>query len=218
MSKKSKITLASIFFLIVVIVDVYAVITHNTLLEQIFKPLLMTSLVLVYLASVKKPNFWYVSALFFCFWGDVFLLDKPNFFTFGLASFLVGHIIYIKISKDFLKQEITAKMISSSFPFVIIFCVLMYLVYPNLGNMLLPVLVYGIVISTFGAITLLNYRQEKSTENLWLSLGALVFIVSDSLIAIHRFYEAKEIYSIAIIITYIVAQYLICKAMIAKNN
>ena len=33
-----------------------------------------------------------------------------------------------------------------------------------------------------------------------------------------RFYEPQEIYSISIMITYIVAQYLICKAIIVKTS
>ena len=83
--------------------------------------------------------------------------------------------------------------------------------------MLIHVVVYGLTISTFGAITLLNYINQKSTENLWVFLGAIFFIASDSMIALNRFYEPQEMYSVAIMITYIVAQYLLCKAIIVKN-
>ena len=94
----------------------------------------------------------------------------------------------------------------------------MYLIYSNLGEMLIPVAVYGITISTFGSVALLNYRNEKSTENLWLLVGALLFILSDSLIALNKFYEPHDIYGVSIMITYILAQFLICKAMIVKTN
>ena len=59
---------------------------------------------------------------------------------------------------------------------------------------------------------------DKFNINLWLFLGAIIFIISDSMIALGKFYHPKEIYGIAIMITYVVAQYLICKAMIIKNN
>ena len=94
----------------------------------------------------------------------------------------------------------------------------MFLIYPNLGGMLIPVALYGITISTFGSVTLLNYRSEKSTENLWLFIGAIIFILSDSLIALDKFYQPNEIYGATIMITYILAQFLICKAMIVKSN
>lgn len=49
-------------------------------------------------------------------------------------------------------------------------------------------------------------------------LGTIIFIISDSLIALHKFYEPKQFYSITIMLTYIVAQYLICKAIIAITS
>lgn len=218
MTKQTKITIASVLFLLVAIADVYAVITQNKVIEMIFKPLLMTTLVMVYLLSVKKPNFWFVSGLFFSFWGDVFLLDKEAFFVFGLGSFLLAHVIYIKITTGFLQKDLTAKMITSAIPFVLLFGCLLYLIYDNLEEMLIPVIVYGVTIATFGASALLNYRQEKSMANSWLLLGAIIFIASDSLIALNNFYAAKHLFDIAIIVLYIISQYLICKAMIAKNE
>ncbi|WP_299134278.1 lysoplasmalogenase [uncultured Tenacibaculum sp.] len=218
MTKQTKITIASVLFLLVAIADIYAVITQNKVIEMIFKPLLMTTLVMVYLLSVKKPNFWFVSGLFFSFWGDVFLLDKEAFFVFGLGSFLLAHVIYIKITTGFLQKDLTAKMITSAIPFVLLFGCLLYLIYDNLEEMLIPVIVYGVTIATFGASALLNYRQEKSMANSWLLLGAIIFIASDSLIALNNFYEAKHLFDIAIIVLYIISQYLICKAMIAKNE
>ncbi|RSC93864.1 lysoplasmalogenase [Tenacibaculum singaporense] len=218
MTKQTKITLASIVFLLVAIADVYAVITQTKNIEMIFKPLLMTSLAIVYLVSVSKHSFWLLSALFFSFWGDVFLLDKTNFFVFGLASFLVAHVVYIKITTSFLYKDSVVKILTSAIPFVLLFVGLLSLIYNNLGDMLLPVLVYGIAISTFGTAALLNYRQQKNIANSWLLLGAILFIASDSLIALNNFYAPKRLFDIAIIILYIVSQYLIVKAIIAKEN
>ena len=218
MTKKNKITIASILFIIISIIDIYAVIAENQLLEIIFKPLLMTCLAVVYLVSVKKPNFWFISALFFSFWGDVFLLFKEEFFVFGLASFLAAHILFIKITSAFIKKPALSKVIISAIPFVVFLFSLLYLIKSNLGEMMIPVIVYGITISSFGAVAFLNYITNKSIENGWLFLGTIIFIASDSLIAINRFYEPNAMYGVVIMTTYIVAQYLICKAMIVKNS
>ncbi|SDS15421.1 Uncharacterized membrane protein YhhN [Polaribacter sp. KT25b] len=217
MTKQIKITTASIAFLAVVILHILGLLFHDKT-AFLSKPFIITSLVIVYLVAVKKPNFWYVSALFFSFWGDVLLLFKDQFFVFGLASFLVAHILYIKIAAGFIKKESVRKLILASIPFVVFLIFLFYLILDNLGEMKIPVIVYGTVISTFGVVSLLNYMQKKSTENLWLFLGTIIFILSDTLIALHKFYEAKEIYSVSIMVTYIVAQYLICKAIIAKDS
>ena len=216
MNKQNKIISASLVFLTIVILHISGILFNETI-AFFTKPFLMVSLVIVYLVSSKKANFWVVSALFFSFWGDVFLLFKEEFFIYGLASFLIAHILYIKITAGFLKKISFQKIVFSSIPFVLILLGLLFLIKDNLEEMLLPVIVYGITICTFGAVALLNYMQERTSENLWLFLGAIIFIISDSLIAINRFYEPKEMYAISIMITYIVAQYLICKAMVVKN-
>ena len=218
MKKQTKISIAIVLFFIAAIADIYAIISGNETIETYAKPMLLTLLAVVYLASADKPIFWYVLGMFLCFIGDVLLMFKgANFFMYGLGFFLLGHIVYIKITASFLPKDLTAKMISSAFPFIVFFGVLMYLIYPNLGDMMIPVAVYGITIATFGSITFLNYREVKSTENLWLFIGAVIFILSDSLIALNKFYEPNELYGVTIMITYILAQFLICKAMIVKS-
>jgi len=218
MTKQTKITIATALFFIAAIADIYAIISGNEIVETYAKPMLLTLLAVVYLVSANKPMFWYVLGMFFCFIGDVLLMFKgANFFMYGLAAFLLGHIVYIKITASFLPKDLTVKMITSAFPFVVFFGVLMYLIYPNLNEMLIPVVVYGVTISTFGSVAFLNYRSEKSTENGWLFIGAILFILSDSLIALNKFYEPNELYGVTIMITYILAQFLICKAMIVKS-
>ncbi len=218
MTKRNRITIGTILFFVIAIFDLYAVLTHNRTLEVIFKPLLMVSLVLFYLSTVDKPKLIFVFALFFSFLGDVLLLNKGDFFLFGLAAFLVTHILYIKIIAQFLDKEITTKMISSSIPFLLFFLGLFYLIYSNLESMWFPVLVYGIVIATFGAVSLLNYREWNSNSNLYLFIGAVLFILSDSLIAINKFYHQELYFNFFIMLTYSIAQYLICYAMILKSK
>ena len=49
-------------------------------------------------------------------------------------------------------------------------------------------------------------------------IQSIIFIFSDSLIALNKFYESNDLYGVSIMITYILAQFLICKAMIVKSN
>tara|TARA_B110000046_G_scaffold162006_1_gene176028 strand:- start:12056 stop:12739 length:684 start_codon:yes stop_codon:yes gene_type:complete len=216
MTEQRKTTIASIAFLVVVVLHTLGLLL-NEKIAFLSKPFLITTLVIVYLVAVKKPNFWYVSALFFSFWGDVLLLFKNQFFVYGLASFLLAHILYIKIATSFIKKVSLQKVVLACLPFVVFLFSFLYLLNDNLGEMKIPVIFYGVVISSFGALSFLNYMQEKNTANLWLFLGAIIFIISDSLIALNKFYEPKEFYSISIMLTYIVAQYLIFKAIISSD-
>lgn len=219
MNNQTKIRISTILFFIAAITDIWGVVTGNETIRNVSKPMLLTLLAVVYLVSVKKPLFWYVLGMFFSFLGDVLLMfDGANFFMFGLGSFLLAHLVYVKIISRFLSKKISLKTLTSILPFVLFFGILIILIYPNLDEMLVPVIAYGIAISTFGTVAFLNYRNEKSTENLWLFIGAILFILSDSLIALDKFYVPNEIYGVSIMITYILAQFLICKAMIVKTN
>jgi uncharacterized membrane protein YhhN len=94
----------------------------------------------------------------------------------------------------------------------------MYLLKDNLGGMLIPVIVYGLTISAFGVVALLNYMTEKSLTNLVLLGGALFFILSDSIIALGKFLQYEKYFPLLIMATYILAQYLICKFMTQKSE
>lgn len=218
MTKKNKIIAASLFFLIVSILEVCAIVYAQTTLEMIAKPLITTGLVILYLVAVSKPNFYYVSALFFAFWGDVLLLFQDQFFVLGLAAFLIAHILLITVSFKFLKHVSIARILTHCIPFLLILYGLLDLIYVGLDELFIPVLIYGVVISIFGTIALLVYTSERSVENGWLFLGAFTFIVSDSILAINKFYFSTELLSISIMLTYIIAQYLICRAMMVKLN
>jgi uncharacterized membrane protein YhhN len=90
---------------------------------------------------------------------------------------------------------------------------LLTLLKPNLGNLFYPVLVYGITISVFGLVATLNYVTKRTMPSRYLMLGAILFIASDSMIALNKFHDAQMFYPVAIMITYVLAQYLIYRFM-----
>ena len=211
-------TIFKILFVIISLLDILGLLIHVALLELIAKPFIIISLMAIYLTSVKNKNYWFLAALFFSFLGDVFLLDNNDMFLFGIAAFLITQLIYIKIIIGYLYHSSKSQKLQAILPFAIYFVLLIYLLIDNLGEYLIPVLVYGLTISVFGIVSLLNYIINKSQTSKLLLFGAFLFIASDSMIAFDRFYESKGFYSVLIMITYILAQYLICKYMISKSN
>jgi uncharacterized membrane protein YhhN len=84
-----------------------------------------------------------------------------------------------------------------------------YLLSPHLGEMKLPVRVYGVVIS-YMLIQALQVVKIKNTKAALLMIsGAVLFIISDSILAINKFYTRFELAGIAIMTTYGIAQLLI---------
>ena len=218
MTKKTKIVIASILFFIVAIADIFAVVIQNKTMEIVFKPLLMITLLILYLVSINKINWWLVLGLLFAFLGNVFLLDQQNYFVFGVASFLVTHVLYIKIIIGFLEKKSFTRIVLSTIPYMLYFIAIMYVVYESLKEMLIPVTEYGLVISIYGAVTFLNYQQEKSIANLLLLFSALFFVISDSFIILNIYHDYNKILDFFVIFLYIGAQYLTVKGLIVKEE
>ncbi len=106
----------------------------------------------------------------------------------------------------------------SAIPFLVYLVLLMQALGPKLGDLFYPVLIYGSVISIFG-ITALNYHLNQRNANSSILLtGALLFIGSDSMIALNKFYSPHMIYPVAIMLTYALAQYLICHSMLMDER
>ena len=61
-------------------------------------------------------------------------------------------------------------------------------------------------------------QTRTNRSDLILLTGALLFIASDSMIALNKFYSPHMIYPVAIMLTYALAQYLICQSNLTKEQ
>ena len=208
----------TILFFVVAISDVIGIIFNITWLQIVSKPLIIVTLIVLYYFSAEQRNNWYLLALFFSFLGDVFLLDKTGYFLLGIGSFLITQIIFIKLIISQLRKVRVHHIIITLLPFVVYFTVLISTIKENLTEFFIPVVIYGITISFFGMVSLLNYFINKSKRSVVLLIGAVLFIASDSMIALNKFHEPRIIYPVAIMITYIFAQYLIYRFMRNLNK
>lgn len=205
-------------FLGAVILDLVGIITGNELMRYIFKPLIVLLLMTYYSVIIEPENKIYLAALFLCFLGDVLLLFNSQMnFMGGLIAFLLGHILYIKLACDGVSNTSVVQKITAFLPFGLVGFGLVYLLKDNLGDMLLPVIIYAIVISVFGVVSLLNYMKNKTLGSLSLLGGAIFFIISDATLAINKFYQSESYFQLFIMITYVLAQYLICRYMISRG-
>jgi len=203
----------TLLFFVVSILDIIGVALNNSLLQTIFKPMIMLSLFALYYFTVDKKNNWYLFALVFSLVGDILLMDKNNLFIFGIGAFLITQILYIIIIVRQMQRPSNFHKYLYAFLFVNYVVYLLTLLKPNLGDLFYPVLVYGITISVFGLVATLNYVSKRTRLALYLMLGAMLFIASDSMIALHKFHDPKIFYPVAIMITYVLAQYLIYQFM-----
>ena len=83
-----------------------------------------------------------------------------------------------------------------------VLCSLMYL-WPHLGDMRIPVMVYGLVISSM--LWMAAMLVTKSWGWL-LVMGAVLFVVSDSLLSVRLFVNAFDYDAFWVMLTYLSAQ------------
>jgi uncharacterized membrane protein YhhN len=88
---------------------------------------------------------------------------------------------------------------------------LMYILWPYLGEMKVPVLIYGSVIGVMLACALWQIGKLDKKAAILFAAGAAFFVLSDSLLAINKFRSSFNYAGIAIMLTYCLAQYLLTR-------
>ena len=207
-----------ILFVIVLAGDIVGVQLDNILLQTIFKPLIIPVLIGYFNSQVKSITTgiakWVLLALVFSFGGDVLLMFQAKneiFFLLGLASFLIAHIFYI-VFFHYVRVRENVK----SNPWLLVIVVVYYAVLiswlsPFLGEMKLPVRIYGIVISIMFMLAMHMFSIKNKIAGKWMIWGALLFVISDSVLAINEFYQPFEAANVIIMLTYGLAQLFIVK-------
>lgn len=142
-------------------------------------------------------------AVLFSAVGDVVLdLAFQGSFIAGLVSFLIAHIFYVILfARDFRFQ---AHWLVITLAGVCGAAGMAAFLWPHLGTLKGPVAVYVSAIAAM-FITAVN----RSNVNIVLVAGAAFFLISDSILALNRFYSPVPAGRYAIMATYYLAQYLI---------
>jgi uncharacterized membrane protein YhhN len=209
----------SLLFVLAVIADLIVVMSDNHAARFITKPLLMPLLLVAYYIQARPINFYsrmICLALLLSWSGDILLMGEPYasiFFILGLAAFLMAHVAYIAyfLHTTSLKPSFFRQRPIMLLPVAAIVIELLNVLWPSLGAMKLPVIVYALVIGTMCATALWQYKKLNNRASLWFIAGAVSFIISDSLLAINKFSHPFDYAGICIMVTYCFAQYSLAK-------
>lgn len=222
---KNSTPLLTAFFAIAVAADITGIAANIPVLHYFAKPLLLP--VLIVLLATATPAVTgkriMLAALFFSWLGDMFLLfENKNslFFIFGLASFLTTHILYIIYFLSIRSNQISLlkkqpALIAAVLAYGI---VLVWLLFPHLNDLKIPVIVYATVICTMLLCSLHIYLKANRPANTYFVSGALLFVLSDSLLAINKFYQPFALAGVCIMLTYCAAQYFIVTGFIKQQQ
>ena len=161
------------------------------------------------LAAVPAPSEYktfVLAGLVFSLLGDVALMFPDKWFTAGLVAFLAAQVLYILAFKPRPGQPLSAM---TFLPYVFFGLLMFFLLAPKLGPMKVPVFVYIAAITTMAAFAAGRFVNAGGTRTLLAFLGAVLFLVSDSVLAYDRFARKMPGARAVILATYFPAQLLI---------
>ena len=176
----------------------------------VFKSLTTVLIITIAALGLEPPSQSYkwtiVAGLVFSLAGDIFLMLPSDRFVAGLISFLIAHLLYILAFSTV--GGLYASM-WSLLPFLLFGALFMILMWRDLGSMRIPALIYALAIVIMAWQAYGNWQLTDQLPALLAFIGALLFVVSDSVLTLNRFKFSFQAAQAVILSTYFVAQWLI---------
>lgn len=193
------------------------------------KPLILLSLLIFFAFNGKqlsKPSYFLMLfALLFSLAGDVILLfdsQSNTYFMLGLVSFLLAHLIYGAVFLKKRNKKPAIYLYGVAMILIAIGMLLFFYIRDGLGSLTYPVIVYILGILCMAITALMRIGKVPTPSFLWVFTGALLFVFSDSILAIDMFKSDVPWSNILIMGSYAAAQFLIVfgilKEMEATKN
>jgi uncharacterized membrane protein YhhN len=176
------------------------------------KPLLMPALLLAFLVLLPRRRGEVAVlgslAILFGWLGDLALMEPGAGFLIGLGCFLVGHLTYIVLF--WRRMRFRARPRWWSAVYLVWWVALVGILAPHAGALLAPLALYGLVL---GALAVTG-----SACNRWIAIGSASFLISDTLLGLHKFLPGFGFWPIdaLIMLTYLAAQGLIVWGILGR--
>ncbi|MDX2025226.1 lysoplasmalogenase [Microcella sp.] len=198
-------------FIAVTVVHLIAIAAGGDQIVAATKPLLMPALLIALLLGLPARRsillVWGGLALVFSWLGDVLLQSPGDIgFLIGMGAFGLAHLAYIALYLGPLRTRCAPWWgIAVA---ALWWIALVTFLAPNLGGLLVPVAVYGLVLGTAAATALGTSRL--------IATGAGVFLVSDTLLGLDRFLPGFSFGAVDLLImfTYCLGQGLIIAGVV----
>ncbi len=207
----------SLFILISASLNIRAEYRGQRRQVYLFKPLTTLLIIVVALTATDPVSPLYqtmiVIGLIFSLGGDVFLMLPSDRFIWGLVSFLIAHLFYI-IAFVYPGGIILSPIVLALY--LVYGAVMVRQLWPYIGGLRIPVLIYMTVILVMGWQALERWSQLQTNTALLAAIGATLFVISDSALALDRFQSKFASARLTVLGTYFSAQWFL--ALSVNNN
>ncbi len=180
-------------------------------LFYIFKPLTMVLICLTAILGGNELTVYMVMiivGLVCSLAGDIFLMLPTDQFLPGLIAFLFAHLCYITAFASGINSLSWWPLIP-----LIVWGIVFYLfISSSLGKLKIPVIFYIVIILAMTWLAWERWIQTGQIETLLVLIGAVLFAISDTILAVNRFKGAFKLYRALNLVTYFAAQWLIASS------
>ena len=184
-----------------------------------FKPLLIPTLLVLYLFTAQKKSYWYIISLVFACGSNIFLLfPGQQFVFFGVMAFLFYRIFSIITIVKISEEIILLPLILATIPFLFVFSYLIYIMISPDNPNFYPTVINDLIISIFSGMGLSNYVMNDNKPNSWLIISTLLFAFLVILFMVENFYLPNSVFKPLSAMIFAMAHYAFYKFMYESEN
>ncbi|TVP67268.1 MAG: lysoplasmalogenase [Nitriliruptor sp.] len=192
-------------FIAVAILHLVGQLVGQDALHLVTKPLLMPALLAWFLTVTPSGRFRTLVAigLVWSWLGDLGLMPSGEaWFLAGLGAFLIAQLTYSVAFWPYRADSVLTRPVFA-LPYLAVLVGLLVVLWGHLGDLRLPVTVYAVVIVAMAVLA--------TGVNRTVALGAVLFVVSDALIALDSVADLVQLpaHGFWVMLTYLAAQLLI---------
>lgn len=168
--------------------------------------ILLVAYLSIHEAGASRYGFLVVLAILISAIGDILLMPPVDKFLEGVAAFLIAHLVY---TAAFLGGIGWRGSVQKALLFVLYGALMGLLLWPGLGDMRIPIVVYIAIIMFMGWRAWERSAQLATPGTTVAALGAMLFILSDTILALNRFRAPFASSGALVLSTYFTAQWLL---------
>jgi uncharacterized membrane protein YhhN len=189
------------------VTDWFAVATLRRAVEQVAKPayvILLGAFAWLLHAEQAVSGIFLLAALGFCLVGDVLLLsDSDRAFGLGLVAFLLAHLAFLSAIVCMPRADPIWPGVAVTLVVVLLLVALVFwpLARRDMGEGLPPT-IYALVLGAFVTVAWWS-------GHILVGIGASLFLVSDGLLAVQRFWREVFGGGVVVMVTYHAALLLV---------
>ncbi|NER17714.1 lysoplasmalogenase [Spongiivirga citrea] len=211
-------------FLIILSTDVIFTNFENPLPYRFFsKPCVIGSLLVFFFLKSKSfskvDRYPILLALFFMLLGDIALIYIDNFFAFtaGFTLFMAANIMYL--IAFYSKVTYNTQAIIPYWAVVIGVCIsILLIIYDGVGIFLIPVLIFMVIAFYMVQTTYIRYGTTSKRSYYLVFIGAVLFIISECIIAFRVFYVSVPFERTLVMLTYGLGNFFIINGLLFDNS